>query len=1071
MDLDCQKKQSKIARLLAELEKHIRMPLPQSPTLHFMKGNAQHGEVLVQDWQGWDEVPDKFVWGEPNSNTWFATRIEGIPANLSGRVVAHVDTEFAQVMGRRDPQIQVWLNGQYYQAINGYHRDIDVPADWRGDKSCTLHLKAFKSEAARQLGFRLGLFWIDEKVERLHYDLRVPFDVACRLPATDRRKYIVLDIAERALRALDFRVVGSSEFQAALEPALAIADEIYALVDEEAKPTVVCTGHTHIDVAWQWTVAQTREKTVRSFSTILDLMDRHEDFAFMYNQCVLFNYLKDDAPDLYTRTKEKVDEGHFEIEGAMWLEPDMNIISGESIVRHILYGTRFHECEFGVTPKTVWLPDTFGYSASMPQILAKSGIEFFVTSKLSWNDTNRMPYDTFFWKGIDGSPIKSYLITAQKFEADEIHTTYQPDVDASFVMGTWKRYEPKQLNDEVLLVYGHGDGGGGPTDEMIEQLKRMKRGIPGCPNIKLEGIGPFFDRLGAKMDDPAKSFPVWNGELYLELHRGTLTSVARTKRYNRLAEDRLRDCELLGVLSSLEHGAQAYGAADIRRFWDVVMLQQFHDILPGTSISEVYEDSDRDYETLFAQTADYMSERVEQLTGQDGAAGFTFLNALGRDRTGEMVCVDAEGDCPQDVAMQTTAGFETAQSIVRADGRSQWLAPVASVPALGWETARLVTGKPPETPQSDLSISTSTMENEHLRVAINPDGQISSVWDKHKRRELLKPGETANRLTVYEDKPLDWEAWDVDWFFEQKSWSVGGPESLEVVETGPHRVALRICYRYQNSTIVQVMSLARNSAIVEFDTHVDWNENQSLLKAEFPFDLNCTNVRSEIQFGHVSRPTTKNTSWEQARFEASMHRWLDMSERDFGAAILNDCKYGYDADEQRIRITLIKSGIWPYPGADIGAHDFRYGLVVHHGVDAVQQVPELAEAFSNPLTVIGDRSVGEGAGDFTPTKFGLVRSDQPNASVQSIKKCEDSDLIIVRLCEEMNTRTLANIAFSIPVESAHQVDLLERNAEPLEVHDGNTIAVQMRPFEILTLQIKPDTISSNNHGARGQRMN
>ena len=1050
-----EKQQEKLGRLLGELERNIEIPLGPEPQLHI---STRHGDdaraALADDWSRWDPVDENTVWGAPGSNTWFACRIAELPEAPQGRIIARVDTEYTQICGRRDPQIQVWLDGAHYQAVNGYHREIDIPTDCCGPDGCVLHMKAYKSEAAAKAGIRLDLRIIDEAAEKLFFDLQVPFEVACRLRDTDARKYAILELVDRALRKLDFRNRHSESFRASIPAAAEIAAEIYALRDTEKKPTVVCTGHTHIDVAWLWTVAQTREKTVRSFSTALDLMDRFPDLVFMYNQCVLFDYLKQDAPDLFARVLDKVKNGQLEIEGAMWLEPDMNIINGESMVRHLLYGSAFHQREFGVRPKVVWLPDTFGYSAAMPQVLAKAGIEFFVTSKVSWNDTNRMPYDTFFWTGIDGTPIKSYLITTQPEEADEIGTVYQLDLDVSHVMGAWKRYEPKAINREIMLCYGHGDGGGGVTREMIERARRMERGIPGCPNVKLEGVGPFFDRLGARMEAEGASYPSWHGELYLEYHRGTLTSMARNKRHNRRAEDALRAAELLAVHAMLRRGEGAYGGEDLRRFWNVVMLNQFHDILPGTSIREVYEVSEREYGELFAQTGAFRAARSAQVFGALRPGEAVVENPLGWERKRELALIDAP---ETEGALALRIGGETvvAQPIHRADGRRQHIAPLPAVPPLGGVTLRLEPAQAPA-PVSSLRVEKTLLENALIRVRLDGAGRLTSVFDKRRDRELLAPGQPANRLAVYEDKPVQWDAWDIDWYYEEKCWEIDAPTSIEVVETGPHRAALRIEHAYQSSKIVQVVSLAEGSTTVEFDTFVDWREHQSLLKTGFDFDLNTAEVAAEIQFGHVVRNTHRNTSWDEAKFEASMHRWIDLSEPDFGAALLNDCKYGYDARGTSVRLTLIKSGIWPNEQADIGEHRFRYALSLHHGRFGPDNIPRRAEAFSAPLRVAFDGIAGADAPPHVTNPVSLARVDCDNICIQSVKKAEKSGHVVLRLYDTMNIRSRPRLTFCAPVAEAHIVDLLEENPAPARLVAPDTVELDVRPHEILTLRLRLD---------------
>ncbi len=787
----------------------------------------------------------------------------------------------------------------------------------------------------------------NERIEALYHDLMTPFEVACRLHQTDPRRHAILNLVDAALRALDRRGKGMTPgLEETLPEAEAIAAQIYALTDTEVQPTISALGHTHLDVGWLWRVMHTRDKTGRSFATVLNLMAEYPGFVFMYNQAVLFDFLKTDYPEIWAGVVAAVKRGQFDIDGAMWVEPDANIVSGESMIRQIMWGRRFHIDHFGITPTCVWLPDTFGYSANMPQIIQKSGLNFFLTSKLSWNDTDRHPYDTFFWRGIDGTETKAHLITAQKFESDAIFTTYNSDLSVSEVMGSWKRYEPKAVHDELALCYGHGDGGGGPTRAMIERGHRLQRGIPGARRVRLEGLRAFLSRLGPKMETDAARFPRWNGELYLQYHRGTLTNIARNKLYNRTAERLLREVEFVSALAHAQSG-HPWPAERLDAWWRVTLINQFHDILPGTSIPEVYADSDAEYEGMFAEITSPNGPLHAAAAALPGAGGARLFNATGRARQGL-------AELPAALSGQgiTTGGItEVAQPITRADGTQAALAPVHGVPSLGW--AALTTGPAPQT-ASAVSAAATTLENALLRVTLNAEGEITSVIDKTTGREAIAPGQTANRLVAYEDKSMDYEAWDIDWYFEQQSWPMG-PATVTVQEQGPHRAALRIERTYGQSRIVQVVSLSTGARQIEFDTFIDWHDQQTVLKAVFPFDMNVSEVRSEIQFGHVKRATHRNTTWDKARFEASMHRWVDLSEPDFGAAILNDCKYAYDAHEQTIRLTLVRGATYPHPMADQGEHRLRYALLIHAGTSDLETVHHAAEAFNNPLRLVGTR--------------------------------------------------------------------------------------------------------------------
>ncbi|MDB5541755.1 MAG: alpha-mannosidase, partial [Devosia sp.] len=647
---------------------------------------------------------------------------------------------------------------------------------------------------------------------------------------------------------------------------------------------------------------------------------------------------------------------------------------------------------------------------------------------------------------IDGTNTKAQLITAQKFDSDRIFTTYNSDLSVSEVMGAWKRYEPKAVNGEILLCYGFGDGGGGPTRAMIERGIRLERGIPGAPKVKLEGIVPFLDRLGERMDADAKRFPTWNGELYLEYHRGTLTTVAKNKANNRRAERLLRELEFLSAMA-MRAGAP-YPVDKLNEFWELVLINQFHDILPGTSIPEVYKDSDADYGMLFSTLGSGNGpwHSAARAVAPPAKGTLQLFNFTGHARDNTLVRIEGADDT---AALSQAGQARPLQKLAAADGAIAYAAP-ASVPSLGWSSVALVAAA--EVPKSGLSASTSHLENALLRVTFGKNGEITSVFDKAHGRELVAAGQTANRLVAYEDKPLNWDAWDIDRYFEEQFWPLSAAVRIELVETGPYRTAIRIERSYQQSKIVQVVSLEDGARQVEFDTFIDWQERQTVLKAEFPFDLNISEIRSEIQFGHVKRATHRNTSWDRARFEASMHRWVDISEPDFGAALLNDCKYGYDAVEQMVRLTLLRGPTFPHPEADLGQHSLKYALFVHDGLRDLADVPVAAERFNNPVAVIGDtasRSDGTAAG----ASFSFAAVDKPNVTLETVKKAEKSDALVLRVFEHANARATATISFGVPVKSARLCNLMEEGGEPLEV-SGNAVTLNLRPHEIATLLLE-----------------
>jgi len=532
--------------------------------------------------------------------------------------------------------------------------------------------------------------------------------------------------------------------------------------------------------------------------------------------------------------------------------------------------------------------------------------------------------------------------------------------------------------------------------------------------------------------------------------------MARNKRDNRRSEDALRQAELLAVHDMLLNGQGAYHGDDLRRLWNVVMLNQFHDILPGTSISEVYEVSDREYGELLTETHSFCAARVRGVFGKAGMGEAVVVNPSGWARNGELALIDAHdaSDAPAgELVLRTKDTLVPLQAISCADGRTRHIAPLSSVPPLGGASVRLELGQASAVVQNGLTVMPGLLENALIRAELNEHGQIVSIFDKRRRRELLSVGKPANRLVVYEDKPVAWDAWDIDWYFHEKCWQVDKPLSIEVTEQGPWRAALRIVYAYESSNIVQIVSLAHDATTLEFDTFVDWHEHQSLLKAEFDFDLNTSEIAAEIQFGHVTRQTHSNTSWDQAKFEASMHRWIDISEPDFGAALLNDCKYGYDANGTSVRLTLIKSGIWPNEQADIGKHQFRYALCLHHGRFSSGNIPRQAEAFSAPLRLDFAAPAPRNSAPPVMRSASLAQIDRDNIAVQSVKRAEDSGHVIIRLYDTMNIRSTVLVRFCAPLAEAQIVDLLEENAVVVRIIGGDTVELDVRPHEIITLKV------------------
>lgn len=994
---------------------------------------ADRALMLAGPQTDWAPVDADTVWGEPQSYFWFHGSVS-IPSELEGkRVYLGIEAMFGQVMGRSDPQCLVRINGEIVQGADYNHREILLTKAARAGETFEVMIEAGTIEDRRQLGFGARLLLHDTETEALYYDLRTPLDVAKHLDVNDHRRDFILKTVREAIKAVDYRPGTERRFRESLARARAIAARIYEAADTELAPHITVTGHTHIDVAWLWRIRETRQKMARSMATALHLMSEYPEYRFMYNQGVLLDYLEQDYPVLFERIGDQHHAGAFEIEGALWLEPDANITGGESLVRHVLRGVRYHQQKFGVRPRVLWLPDTFGYSAAFPQIMKLAGLSVFVTHKMSWSDTNRMPSETFFWQGIDGTRAPTYFLTTQPADATTIETSYCPDLRASDVMGTWRRYAKKETNDELFLVYGFGDGGGGPTREMLEHIRRMERGIPGCPRVSQGHMGPALERIVSRMHENSSAYQVWVGELYLEFHRGTFTSVAKVKRNNRRAEAMLRELELLASLAWLEAG-QAYPAEELAALWDIALLNQFHDILPGSSIGLVYDESDEDYATFFARAEMLRRSIVEGLAG---AGEVLVVNPFAQATTG-LVHFD------RDTAI-AIAG-RTSQTLILPDGSRRQAVPVAEVPGLG--AVRLAVseaGALPEAP-SPLTVRADRLENDYICARFDDAGRLVSLYDKTAERECLN--HTGNRLQAFRDLPEAYDAWEIDRTFEDQVFEIDGLVGAEVVETGPWRAAIRFEWVYEASRIVQVVSLETEGRLLEFDTFIDWREHNTMVKAAFPLAVHASATEAEIQFGHVSRPSHVNTSWDEARFESPMHRWVSMSEPGFGVAFLNDCKYGYDARDTTVRLTLLRSPTYPWPEADQGEHRFRYAIAPHEGVD-VSSVSAMAERFNHPLVAL--EGEGEKAAHTLSLPFVI---DNPAIAVEAVKRAEDGNGLIVRLWERLGARQRARLKIASGLTAFAETDLLEEPIVALEPQ-GDQVELAFSAFEIKTLRLVP----------------
>jgi alpha-mannosidase len=800
------------------------------------------------------------------------------------------------------------------------------------------------------------------------------------------------------------------------------------------------TGHAHIDLAWLWPVAETRRKGRRTFATVLDLMERYPDFTFNQSSAQLYAWIEEDAPDLFARVRERVAEGRWEPIGGSWVEPDSQVTGGESFVRQLLYGQRAFEAWFGKRSKVAWLPDVFGFSGGIPQLLRGAGIEGFFTTKLNWNEENVFPYDLFTWEGIDGSRV-----TANMFRNLSPAHGYNGNIAPLDTLGTWRNFGGKRQHPESLLAFGWGDGGGGPSTRMLENYARIRE-FPALPRLRMAHIEEFFAAL------PESGLPLWVGELYLEFHRGTLTTQARTKALNRAGEHRLLEAEAFAAIAQLS--GFPYPHDEIETAWKTLLLNQFHDIIPGSSIAEVYQDTIPELQGVVRTATEARDAALAHLggPGNDSAAGqqLVIANAGLAPRPLTLLLAGQDGNVL--VAAPDSATLPTQ----RVEDGLLVHDPTRIVPGLGWLNLTMASDTPhsaargPAAVRMGRLVGGPVLENDLLRVEIGEDGTLHHVIDKAAGDRDALAGR-GNQLWTFVDKPRTYDAWDIEENYEDEGAEIGGIEAIEVVETGPLRGAVRVRRTWRDSRIEQTYRLLTGSRRLDVVTHIDWHERQTYLQARFPLAVHSHEATYETLYGVTRRPTHRNTSWDAARYEVGGHRFADLSEPDYGVALLTDAKYGYSAHGNVLRLSLLRSPLYPDPGADEGRHAFTYSLYPHPGDWTAGNVVAEAFALNSPLIAVPAAGSGSQGGIDQ-----FLALDGLPLSLGSLKRAEDGEGLILRLHEPHGNRGRATLRFARRVERIARVNLLEEPAEgpaPLMSEDGSMVHLDLRPFEVVSLRV------------------
>ena len=941
------------------------------------------------------------TWGTP----WSTTRFEvsgRVPSAWKGRRVEAVfDLGFDLTRGPGGQAEALVLDtaGNPLQGLHPYHRSLPVTGP---EVRLVVEAAAnppIVASAARGIQYgsletagdehlyrlrQADLAVRDEDVWHLMHDVEVLAELMHTLPLESPRRYEILRTLDRCVD-LPFAA------------ARALTAPLLSRKAHESAHTLVAVGHAHIDSAWLWPIRETIRKCTRTFTNVLALAEEYPELVFACSSAQQYAWIKEHQPVVFERIRGAVKGGNWAPVGGMWVEADGNLPGGEALARQLVHGTRFFLDEFGVSTDGVWLPDSFGYTAAYPQLARLAGAEWFLTQKLSWNETNRLPHHTFWWEGIDGTRIFTHFPPVD---------TYNAELTGQELAHAVANYAEKGIGTRSLVPFGFGDGGGGPTREMLEKARRL-RDLEGSPRVRLDSPSEFFREARAEYPDA----PVWRGELYLETHRGTYTSQARTKRGNRRSEALLRHAELWAASATVRLGTP-YPYEELDALWKRVLLHQFHDILPGSSIAWVHREAEQAYEEIH--------RGLDSLISASAGDGDSLLNAAPCERR-EVVIV-AE---PPPVAGQRLS-----------DGRH---AAFGRAPALGVGGFLEFNAHPVRCTGKFL------LDNGLIAVQIDESGLVRSVRDHATGREAIAPGAAGNLLQLHTDNPVKWSAWNLDASYRRNRQDLDAAVAVELVDDGPLLAAVRVERRTERSRIVQHLRLAAGSRLLEVDTEIDWQERDTVLKAAWPLDVLAPEVTAEIQFGHVKRPTHENTSWDAARFEAWAHRFLHVGEHGWGVALVTDSSYGYDVSSDgrstTVRLSLLRAPHSPDPHADRGVHRFRYGLRPAADIgDAIMA----GYAFSLPLRPASDRLRGKP----------LVAVDNPDVVVEAVKLADDrSGAVIVRLYESRGGRARVQVSADFPVTAAYEADLLERPLHA-KASRANAVALVLRPFQIVTLRLE-----------------
>ena len=952
----------------------------------------------------WDQIPHESYWGHANLNFLMKTRFsipdDWDPERLALRLPLGVMGDIFN-----HPEALVHIDGHPIGSADRYHHTIALSPKVADGQMHELALLGWTGLAgwppdpnsrAKLFMGRPAVVEINRELQAFHDLASAALDTIQTLGPDMPESVALTQSLDKAVITLDTRAPLGQALYDSVPEAMSVLKHGIEAAGSPAHCTLHAIGHAHMDIAYLWPISQMRLKNARTYTNVLRLMKMDDGFRFSHSQPQLYAMMKEDYPEIFTRIKTRVAEGRWEVMGGTWVEPDLNIPGSEALVQQFVLGRRFFLETFGdVETPVFWVPDTFGFPAQIPQLMRHAGLKWFVTNKLNWNQKNKVPWSTHYWEALDGSRVLAHILTTPRdVQYLPFPTNYKSDLSAAEVKGTFEDETIPQSITNLPICFGYGDGGGGPTRDLLGKANAY-RAMPGMPRLRMSSVRETFEAIEAEAPD----LQVWRGEHYMEGHRGVLTSQGWIKRANRLAERALHEAEALSAMTGLY--------PDLRKSWELLCLNQFHDIITGTSVPEVFVDARRDYNRI-SETA----ERAA-VAAADAMVGLEPAIANTSPISGSRIVSGPNGDLLY---------FENL--------------PAYSVTPL----SQAATPKVPST--VELTDDGAVLENQHLKVEVNRSGHLIQVWNKATGRAALREGDVGNALLAFEDRPICWDAWDIDPHYEDRQEIVLGPSQFSVETDNNLKPTLKVDIKWRESSITQHIGLSADARRVDFETEIDWHEQHTLLKAAFPTSVKTLKAQFDIQWGHVNRSTSRESSFDAARFEVAAHKWARLVDEELLVAVLNDCKYGYDVHDDTIRITLIKSSTSPDPEADQGKHLFTYSFFVS-SADDLAHLDHEAYALNSPTRLLSvDSKVL-----CTP----LVRTGSDDFIIETVKPTPSG--LLLRLFEARGKGAESYIEMSRAISSAVQTDFHGENAVPLKI-SNTRVHIDLRPFEIMTVQLE-----------------